>query len=156
MAAVCAWVRVFLASPSGAVEKRSVAEARLAARCRYHRRMSEASSFLSSAARFVVRVVVAVFGAVLALAGLALMLGAALVGVAVALVLVVWARLRGRPAPPVRFRWRQSWERRGRFSTGFGRRGPAGPAPTRRDDGVVDVDFTEAPPPPPSPPKRLE
>lgn len=156
MAAVCAWVRVFLASPSGAVEKRSVAEARLAARCRYHRRMSEASSFLSSAARFVVRVVVAVFGAVLALAGLALMLGAALVGVAVALVLVVWARLRGRPAPPVRFRWRQSWERRGRFSTGFGRRGPAGPAPTRRDDGVVDVDFTEAPTPPPSPPKRLE
>ncbi len=156
MAAVCAWVRVFLASPSGAVEKRSAAEARLAARCRYHRRMSEASSFLSSAARFVVRVVVAVFGAVLALAGLALMLGAALVGVAVALVLVVWARLRGRPAPPVRFRWRQSWERRGRFSTGFGRRGPAGPAPTRRDDGVVDVDFTEAPTPPPSPPKRLE
>jgi hypothetical protein len=92
----------------------------------------------------------------LALAGLALMLGAALVGVAVALVLVVWARLRGRPAPPVRFRWRQSWERRGRFSTGFGRRGAAGPAPARRDDGVVDVDFTEAPPPSPSPPKRLE
>ncbi len=118
--------------------------------------MSDASSFLSSVARVVVRVVVGVVGAVLALVGLALMLGAALVGAAIALVLVVWARLRGRPAPPVRFRWRQTWERRGRFTTGFGRRGPAGPAPSRRDDGVVDVDFTEAPAPPPSPPKRLE
>ena len=154
--ALRARVRVVLASLSETPSGRAACAARPAARCRYHRRMSDASSFLSSVARVVVRVVVAVVGAVLALVGLAVMLGAALLGVAVALVLVVWARLRGRPAPPVRFRWRQSWERRGRFSTGFGRRGPSGPAPSRRDDGVVDVDFTEAPAPPPSPPKRLE
>lgn len=123
---------------------------------RYHGLMSQVSSFLTALARVLIRTVVAVVGAVLALAGLALVLGAALVGAAVALVLVVWARLRGRPAPPVRFRWRQTWERRGRFTTGFGRRGPAGPATPRRDKDVVDVDFTEQPPSPPSPPKRLE
>ena len=74
----------------------------------------------------------------------------------VALVLVVWARLRGRPAPPVRFRWRQTWERRGRFTTGFGRRDAAAPTTTRRDKDVVDVDFTEQPPSRPSPPRQLE
>lgn len=123
---------------------------------RYHGLMSQVSSFLTALVRALVRIVVAVVGAVLALAGLAFMLGAALVGAAVALMLVVWARLRGRPAPPVRFRWRQTWERRGRFTTGFGRRGPAGPSTARRDVDVVDVEFTEPPPSPPSPPKRLE
>jgi hypothetical protein len=123
---------------------------------RYHGFMSQVSSFLTALARALVRIVVAVVGAVLALAGLAFMLGAALVGAAVALVLVVWARLRGRPAPPVRFRWRQTWERRGGFTTGFSRRGPAGAASSRRDKDVVDVEFTEQPPSPPPPPRRLE
>jgi hypothetical protein len=119
--------------------------------------MFRALSPLAAFVRFFARVVVGAVGAVLALAGLMLMLGFALFGVAVALVLVAWARLRGRPAPPVRFRWRQSWERRGRFSAGFGRRGRGASAPRREGvDEVVDVEFTERRKPDAGAPKRLE
>jgi hypothetical protein len=68
--------------------------------------------FMTGFARFVARVFVTVLGAVFALVGLLLVLGVGLFGVAAALVLVAWARLRGRPAPPVRFQWRQAWVRR--------------------------------------------
>jgi hypothetical protein len=109
---------------------------------------------LTGFARFVARVFVAVLGAVFALVGLLLVLGVGLFGVAVALVLVAWARLRGRSAPPVRFQWRQAWVRRGRFGARFG--GSAGAFGHRRDTDVVDVEFTEPRAADTQPPRRLE
>ena len=122
---------------------------------RYHCPVVIFTRFLTGFARFVARAFVAALGAVFALVGLLLVLGVGLFGVAVALVWVAWARLRGRPAPPVRFQWRQAWIRRGRFGARFG--GSAGAFGRRRDTDVVDVEFTEpratdAPPPP----RRLE
>ena len=79
---------------------------------------------------------------------------ARLFGVSVALVLVAWARLRGRPAPPVRFQWRQAWVRRGRFGARGG--SGAGAFGRRRDADVVDVEFTEPRAADTPPPRRLE
>ncbi len=116
--------------------------------------MTAFARLLTGFARFVARVFVAVLGAVFALVGLLLVLGVGLFGVAVALVLVAWARLRGRSAPPVRFQWRQAWVRRGRFGARFG--GSAGAFGHRRDTDVVDVEFTEPRAADTQPPRRLE
>ena len=120
---------------------------------RYHCAVVTVTRFMTGFARFVARVFVTVLGAVFALVGLMLVLGVGLFGVAAALVLVAWARLRGRPAPPVRFQWRQAWVRRGRFGARFG--GSAGAFGRRRDADVVDVEFTEPRAADP-PPRRLE
>ena len=121
---------------------------------RYHCPVSIFTRFLTRLARFVARVLVAALGAVFALAGLLLLLGVGLFGVSVALVLVAWARLRGRPAPPVRFQWRQAWVRRGRFGARGG--SGAGAFGRRQDTNVVDVEFTETRAADTQPPRRLE
>jgi hypothetical protein len=121
---------------------------------RYHCAVVTVTRFMTGFARFVARVFVTVLGAVFALVGLLLVLGVGLFGVAAALVLVAWARLRGRPAPPVRFQWRQAWVRRGRFGARFG--GSAGAFGRRQDTDVVDVEFTESRAPDARPPRRLE
>ena len=116
--------------------------------------MATVIRFLTGFARFVARVFVTVLGAVFALAGLLLVLGVGLFGVAMALVWVGWARLRGRPAPPVRFQWRQAWVRRGRFGARSG--GSPGAFGRRQDTDVVDVEFTESRAADTQPPRRLE
>lgn len=116
--------------------------------------MTAFARFLTGFARFVVRAFVAVLGAVFALVGLLLVLGVGLFGVAVALVLVAWARLRGRPAPPVRFQWRQAWVRRGQF-TRSPREPESGGRPSSRGGEVVDVEFTERREPETRAPERL-
>ena len=121
---------------------------------RYHWGVATVTRFLTGIASFFARVFVAVLGAMFALAGLLLVLGVGLFGVAVALVWVAWARLRGRPAPPVRFQWRQAWVRRGRFGARFG--GSAGAFGRRPDTNVVDVEFTETRAADTQPPRRLE
>ena len=121
---------------------------------RYHCPVVIFNRFLTGFARFVARAFVAALGAVFALVGLLLVLGVGLFGVAVALVWVAWARLRGRPAPPVRFQWRQAWVRRGRF-TRSPREPEGGARPSPRGDDVVDVEFTERREPETRPPERL-
>jgi len=112
------------------------------------------SALLASLLRLLLRAVVLTLGAAAALVGLALMLGAAIFGVTVALVWLAWARLRGRPAPPVRFQWRQTWVHRG-WSTRSPRAPEAGGAARHRGGEVVDVEVTERREPDARPPERL-
>jgi len=69
------------------------------------------------------------FKAVAAALGLVLMAGLLLAGLLTAVIVLLWARLRGRPVPPVNLRW----GRAGGFSAGAGR--PAGE--------VVDIEARE-------------
>lgn len=69
------------------------------------------------------------FKAVATALGLVLMAGLLLAGLLTAVIILLWARLRGRPVPPVNLRW----GRAGGFSAGAGR--PAGE--------VVDIEARE-------------
>lgn len=76
----------------------------------------------------------ALLGILFAIVGFVLMVGALLLGLVVAVVAVLWALLRGRRPPPVRFEWRQATTRAWRPASG---RPPA--------DEVVDVEVREIP-----------
>lgn len=69
------------------------------------------------------------FKAVATALGLVLMAGLLLAGLLMAVIVLLWARLRGRPVPPVNLRW----GRAGGFSAGAGR--PVGE--------VVDIEARE-------------
>lgn len=99
--------------------------------------MTSTLSPLARLGRAVARIGATLFGLVLALAGFLLMIGALLVGLAAAAGLFLWAALRGRPVPPVAFRWR-----RGGLHTAP-RHGPGRAAPG--DAEVVDVQVRELP-----------
>lgn len=86
--------------------------------------------------RAVSRAIALLLGLVLALSGFILMVGALLVGLALAAGLTLWALLRGRRPPPVQFRWR------GGMARGT-RAGQA--APPRAQGEVVDVQVREIP-----------
>lgn len=86
--------------------------------------------------RTLARVFAALAATLLAIAGLVLMVGALLVGAAVAGGLYLWARLRGRPLGQASFAWRHAAARQAQP----GERGPAGRS---RSAEVVDVEVTE-------------
>lgn len=105
--------------------------------------MSSSSSPLDAFVRGTSRVLGALFGLLLALAGFVLMLGALALGLAAALGITVWALLRGRRPTLQAFRWRGTGFRGS--AGGFGGMGEP-PGRARRDAPaaeVVDVEVTE-------------
>ena len=99
--------------------------------------MTLTPSPLARLGRAVGRIGATLIGLVLALAGFLLMIGALLVGLAAAAGLFIWAALRGRPAPPMAFRWHRT------DLHGVPRRG-RGAAPAD-DTEVIDVQVRELP-----------
>ncbi len=89
-------------------------------------------------ASFLGRLLAGLWRGLLAVLGMAVVLGLLLMGLALSLVLIVWALLRGRRPAPVQFRWRRA---------GQGKAGPMS-EPQRRDPvDVVDVEAREIPRP---------
>jgi hypothetical protein len=84
----------------------------------------------------------AFLGILFAIVGFFLMLGAVLLGLAVAAGALLWSLLRGKRPGPVRFEWRQATARAWRPASG---RPPA--------DEVVDVEMREIPDDTPRDPK---
>jgi hypothetical protein len=76
----------------------------------------------------------AFLGILFAIVGFVLMVGAVLLGLAVAVGALLWSLLRGKRPAPVRFEWRQATARAWRPASG---RPPS--------DEVVDVEVREIP-----------
>jgi hypothetical protein len=76
----------------------------------------------------------AFLGVLFAIVGFVLMVGAVLLGLAVAVGALLWSLLRGKRPAPVRFEWRQATARAWRPASG---RPPS--------DEVVDVEVREIP-----------
>lgn len=91
----------------------------------------------SGLVRTLSRAAALVVGLVLALAGFAFMLGALLLGVAVAALLWLWAWMRGRRPAPMAFVWRSR--------PGTGRTPGATPSQAPSTVEVVDVKVREIP-----------